>query len=126
MLMLPAQIDALAKPAGKLFHRGKGAVDGDAATALRPDAARNHRTVFRKALANEAPFNLRLFAALANKRSAGALAHQNLQGVQQGRFARTGFTGYHRKRRARRKRGLAYQRYIANMHFIDHGNPFCA
>ena len=85
---------------------------------------RSHHAVLPASFAKETALYLELFAALAHKRRTSALADQNLQRIQQSGFTRARFACHHSKGGAWRKRCLVDQRHIANMHFINHGNPF--
>ncbi len=126
MLVLAAQIHALPHRLRKLLQRGQRTVDRGARTTLGGDTAGGHHAVFVGAFQEEAAFHLQFRRALAHQAGFRALADEQLQRVQQRRFARARFARDDGKARCGGKRGLGNQGNVLDMHLVDHGNPLPA
>ena len=122
MLMLAAQIDARADAGSKLLHAGRHAVERDARAALRLETTDGNIPLLGRALQIKTPLDGKGILPLANHAGLGPLARKKLERREQRGFAGARLAGDDGKPRARCERGLADQRNIGNMQFVEHAS----
>ena len=129
VFVLTAEVDRGAHRLGELLDAGDRPIDAHAAAAVGAHRALGHAALrllrFPAAVkGKEAAFDPQALFALAHHGGVGAIAAEQFERPEQGRLTGARFARDHRKPAGGCERGVAYERNILDMQFVDHGRSF--
>jgi len=120
VLVLPAEVDHRPHALRELVSGHHAAIHLHASAAVGRDAPSHHDSIGVSPALDEPPLHLEVIGSLANHPGIGALAHEQLDGGEEGRLSRARLTREHREPRGGDERGVMDERDIGYVQLVKH------